>query len=266
MNGPCYVYAIVRRRAALPTSDAGISAAGLVTVPSQELAAVAGPMPHDGASVTVEAVLRHEAIVEAVRRHVPALPVRFGTVFPDAASVASALAERQASLVADLDRVGDKVEMSLTALWAVPPAGVRGDRSRADEDASPSRGAGARYLRARAAELQREDALKERARGVARELELALAGWVLERRELLLPTPRIAVRAAYLLEPAGAGAFHEAVAAMRDARSDVRLLLSGPWPPYSFVDGADGRRGRDRGGGVEALAARLTDAMHVGPG
>jgi len=261
MSGPCYVYAVVRRHAALPTADAGIAAAELVTVPWGELAAVVGRMPHDGASVTVEAVLRHEAIVEAVRRRSAALPVRFGTAFPDAASVASALAGRHESLAADLDRVGDKLEMSLTALWAEPPLVDRGDWSEEGGPAQGSRGAGARYLRARADELQRTEVLKERARQAARALDLALGARALERREKLLPTPRIAVRTAYLLEPADADAFREAVEALRGVRADLRLLLSGPWPPYSFVEPAGRGLDADPGGRIDALVERLTDAM-----
>ena len=251
MASACYVYAIVGRDTPLPP------AAGLATVRCRELAAVTRRVDDDGAPRTMEAVLHHEAVVEAVRRQGPALPVRFGTVFRDETSVASALAERYEPLAADLDRLGDKVELSLTALWATPPSS-----GPAPEDEAPAgRGAGARYLHARAAEHRRDDVLTERARGVARELDQALGGLAIERRVSLLPTPRIAVRATYLLDPAGVGAFRAAFEAARGSGGgDVRLLLTGPWPPYGFVRRTGAEGGPAGGGRLAALVQRLTDA------
>ena len=266
MGSACYVYAIVGRNTPLPSAGTGGAAAELAMVPWRELAAVTGQTGDDGAPVTVEAVLHHEAVVEAVRRQGPALPVRFGTVFRDATSVASALAERYEPLAADLDRLGDKVELSLTALWAAP-ASSDGPAPAPQEEAAPAgQGAGARYLHARAAEIRRDEALKERARAVAQELDQVLGGLALERRVSFLPTPGVAVRSAYLLDPAGVEAFKAAFEATRRARGEVRVLLTGPWPPYTFM-----RRTETEGGGIPdgrfaELAQLLTDAKRGRPG
>ena len=226
MSHACYVYAIVDKDTPLP--------AELVKVPWRGLAAVTGYVPNDTMAVSAEAVLQHEGVVETVRQHGPALPVRFGTVFRDATAVAAALAQRYEPLAADLQRLGAKVELSLTAIWATP----RGDDVRAIDHVDAARAAhtaGAQYLLARAAELRREDALNEQARGVARELDTVLGWLAIERRVALLPKPGIAVRAAYLLDPADVSAFREAFEAIRGTRGELRVLLTGPWPPYSFV-------------------------------
>ena len=236
VGSACFVYAIVGRATPLPASGTGGGAAELTMVSWRELAAVTGRMDDDRAPLTIDAVLHHEAIVEAVRREGPALPVRFGTVFRDAPSVASALAERYEPLAADLDRLGDKVELSLTALWAAPPAGDGAAPARDEEDGARAvQGAGARYLRACAAELRRDETMKEMARTVARELDEVLGGLALEQRVSLLPTPRVAVRTAYLLDHAGVRDFRAAVDAVRETHGELRVMLTGPWPPYSFV-------------------------------
>ena len=266
MGSACYVYAIVRRDMPLPPRGAGGADAELALVPWRELAAVTAPMEDGGAPRTVEAVLRHEAVVEEVRRQGSALPVRFGTVFRDAAAVAAALAERYEPLAADLDRLGDKVELSLTALWASPPSGDGAASGRRQEEAPAARGAGARYLYARAAEQRRKDASKERARAVARELDAIVGGLAIERRESLLPTPRVAVRTAYLLDPARVSAFRAAVEGIRGTRGELRFLLTGPWPPYSFVRRTDAEGDAAAGGGLSTLVRRLTDEMWGRPG
>lgn len=235
MASVCYVYAIVGRDTPLPQVDSGHDDAELAMVSWRELGAVTRQVATDAASFTMEAVLQHEAVVEAVRRQGPALPVRFGTLFRDATSLTSAIAERYGPLAADLDRLGDKVELSLTALWASHASDDERTPDPRAGEASIGQSVGARYLFARAAELRRNEAMKERARAVDRELDRLLGGLTLDRRVSLLPTPRIAVRTVYLLDPGRVNAFKAAFQATHRSRSEVRLLLTGPWPPYSFV-------------------------------
>jgi hypothetical protein len=255
----CYVYAVVGRDTPVPSAVRGSPA--LTMVPCGGLAAVTERIDDERAAPTLDAVLRHEAVVEAVLRRGRALPVRFGTVFPDARSVAAALADRYEALTSDLDRLGDKVELSLSALWAT--GGDEAGRSSPPRETA-SHGAGATYLHARAADLRREDQLKVRAAEVARDLDRTLGPLALERRHSLLPSPAVAVRVAYLLDSARVGAFRAAVEDMRDARAEPRLVLTGPWPPYSFVESAKtGRAGADDSLG--ALAGILAETMRVRP-
>jgi hypothetical protein len=228
-----YVYAIVGCDTPLPASIA-YGPSDLEMVSCGELAAVTRRVPAgDSVPVTVEAVLHHEAVVEAMRQYGRTLPVRFGTVFREATAVAAALMERYETLAADLDRLGDKVELSLTALWAAPASENGGTP---EETSRAGKSAGAQYLYARAAQLRRDETLKERARAVAEELDRALGEVaVLEQRVTLAPTPRVAIRTTYLLDSAEVDAFQVAFEGVRRSRDDVRVLLTGPWPPYSFV-------------------------------
>jgi hypothetical protein len=236
MGSAWYVYAIVGRETSLPVSGFSTGLAELTKVPCGKLAAVTQRvLAVESAPVTMEAVLHHEAVVETVRRQGPALPVRFGTVFRDASLVASALAERYAPLEAALHRLGDKVEMSLTALWSGAEAGDARSHAVREQQAVAEQSAGARYLYARAAELRDDETLKRRARIMAEELDQILGGFALERRTTLLPTPRIAVRIAFLLNPAELAAFQSAFETLRRVRSEMRVVLTGPWPPYTFV-------------------------------
>jgi hypothetical protein len=233
-----YVYAIVRQGAELPTRTMrGVAELSMVSY--RELVAVTGSIGSDPASPTMEAMLHHEAVVEAVRAAHPALPVRFGTAFRDAPSIATALAQRYETLLADLDRLGDKVELSLTALWSARASHRARHVSPLKEHARRGDGVGARYLRARAASLRRDEGLKERARLAAQRIDKVLCDHALERRVFVHPTPRIALRMTYLLTPMHVDRFRSAFDALRGDRRELRLLLTGPWPPYSFVKRAE---------------------------
>lgn len=260
MASACYVYAIVGRGTGLPselTADAG----DLALVPWRDLAAVTGRAADIRPCLTLEAALHHEAVIEAVRELGPALPVRFGTVFNDAHSVAAALAQRYQLLSADLDRLGDKVEMSLTVLWGESTVDARPAADAAPEGASAMLGHGAHYMYTRAAEMRRTDALEERAHVVVQLLDRVFGTLALERRESRLPSAQIAVRATYLLPPPDVDAFKTAFDAVRRSLGDLRFMLTGPWPPYSFVRRGEAVRDGVPDDRISEIAHVLTDMM-----
>jgi hypothetical protein len=211
-----YVYAIVDRPCDLPAEWRGLAGGELATVPHRSLAAVvsaiAAPPPRDTATI-----VRHEALVEALAEHHRTLPVRFGTVFSDAGALEQALSERYESLAADLERLGDKVELGLLAVSRAP----------LEEDASG--GEGARYLQTRRRGYAGE--------AVAREVEQSVGDHILDRRLAVVQRDRVIVRASYLVAPADVGMIRERVDEVRGRRPDLAIVLSGPWPPYSFVSG-----------------------------
>lgn len=232
-----YIYAITDRAARLPSGQLGLGGAPLAVVPWGELAAVTSDLNLEELRQTPEQLLCHEAVVEAVRQGGRGLPVRFGTVLPDPDAVARALSERYPVLLADLNRLGDKIELGLAVLWdpetlhegAQPPA----------LSPQPSEGAGTRYLGIRLAEHRQETFRRSRAMAYAQAIDEVLRRPALDRCCAVLPTPRLLLRAAYLLGPAGDGPFRSALEGIRRAWPGFRFLVSGPWPPYSFVTPPD---------------------------
>jgi len=240
MSGGWYVYAIVARDHPLAPGLTGFGNEELTTVAGGDLAAVTSRLAPHGLQGTTENVLRHGAIVEELQQGGPTLPVRFGTVVADAETLADALAERHVELTADLARLGDKVEFGLTVLWEQLSSD---DDSRADgaiDGDGPGHGPGTRYLRARLAESRREAAKQDAAKSIAREIDAALGPCVLDRRCSIAPTERLAIRAAFLIEPTRFDACRQVIAEVRHRRPDLRVMVRGPWAPYSFVSRAQG--------------------------
>jgi hypothetical protein len=100
------------------------------------------------------------------------------------------------------------------------------------------------------AEYRREAAVRARAKAIARDLDMRLGAHTLEHRCAIVPTPRLALRAAYLLDPTRIQAFREAFEESRRVFPDLRFLLSGPWPPYSFVTRPESGERSAAGGGT----------------
>ncbi len=233
-----YIYAIAASDSRLPENVSGFGDQPRI-LPYGELCAVVSRLrtaDADGIvpAATAENLLRHETAVEAVCASGEALPVRFGTVLADEEAVTGALATQYATLRNDLRRVGGKFEMGVTALWR--PATAHSDAPALGPDAAPADGRpGLAYLRARQAEHRRTESLREQARILARAVDAALRPLALECHRGLCPSERLALRDVYLLERERIGAFEGAFDEVRKQHQEVRLLLSGPWPPYSFV-------------------------------
>jgi hypothetical protein len=186
----------------------------LRAVPAGRLAAVCAPAS-DG-QVSAEMLWRREAVVEALMESADLLPLRYGTRFDDTATAAAAVEQRQDGLAAALDRVRGAVELSVRVL-------VPAER---DEDRAPA--SGTEYLRGKARAASAREAVAQSVHE-----PLAALARASVRRESGRPGERLT--GAYLVDRDAAEAFAARVAALQASLPEVRLLCTGPWPPYSFA-------------------------------
>ena len=242
-----YTYAITEPDIHLPEGVSGFGGP-LHILRCGELGAVVSRVDASGAdgitpASTAENLMRHETVVEAVSAAGPALPVRFGTVLPNSEAVMNVLAAQYETLRNDLRRLGDKIELGVTVLWhpaaeihSGEPAlssdeGRRHDTDTAAVDDRP----GLAYLRTRQTEYRQAESVQKRAQTLACELDAVLRPHALECHRSLCPSEHLALRDLYLIERERIGAFEGAFDEVRQRHQEVRFLLSGPWPPYSFV-------------------------------
>jgi hypothetical protein len=198
-----------------------------------------------------EVAWAHHQVIEAVSRHVSPLPIRLATVYRGDASVTMALREREREFASALAHVRDRVEWGVKAYAAAPPAPVGGHRSRGGVPGTGSAGTGSpagetgvEYLKRRRDELAASQDTRRDATASARALHAELAGQAAGARlhppqsaRLSGSTAPMLLNAAYLLSRSDGTSFAAAVAAAASARPELRLELTGPWPPYSFAGG-----------------------------
>jgi hypothetical protein len=189
--------------------------APLREVPAGALAAICAPA--EAREITPEALWRHEQVVEALMEDRDLLPVRFGTRLDDDAAAARSVAERHAELERALERVKGAVELSVRAVLAEP-----------GEEHAPEAASGADYLRLK----RRASAAHDTVATAIHAPLAALARANVERT----PRPPEALRAAYLVDRGAVGTFARHVARLDERHPELRLLCTGPWPPYSFAE------------------------------
>jgi hypothetical protein len=177
---------------------------------------------HDGGApeATVAALGTYERAVRRLMDRGAILPAQFGSVLPDEDAVRGLLRGRRRDLLTRLRQVRGAVEIGLRASW-------RDDASVALDPRPPS---GSSYLRER---LE----LRQSARRVASELD-PLTALARGSRRALAPRPDLPVLDAYLVDRGRVGEFVALVEQLDDRLDDVELVCTGPWPPYSFAEGA----------------------------
>jgi hypothetical protein len=207
-----------------------------------------------------EVAREHHNVIDAAARLFPLLPVRLATVYSGDAAVCAALAEHNGQLLDVLHRVGGRVEWGVKAYAAAEPeAAPESGKAESDktgpapaagnlagEDAGPGGGAGLAYLKRRRAQLTAAREAKATAVNAAQAVHADLTAKATDAR---LHPPQSAqlsgvrqpmlLNAAYLLDPSNAVTFTSAVAGLATSHPELRIELTGPWPPYSFAGDHD---------------------------
>jgi hypothetical protein len=192
-----------------------------------------------------EVAREHHYVIDAAARLFPLLPTRLATVYTGDAALCGALARRQDQLRGTLRRVGGRVE------WGVKAYAAENDRAeraanRDGGDTEPGGGAGLAYLRRRRAQLSADREVTSAAVRTAQAMHADLAAKAIDTRLHPPQSVRLSgtrqpmlLNAAYLTDAADGPAFTGAVAGQATAHPELRVELTGPWPPYSFAGDDD---------------------------
>jgi hypothetical protein len=191
----------------------------------------------------------HQHVLDAALKETTIVPLRLCTVFEDDARVEAMLARERDVLAAALRRLAGRQE------WAVKLLAPHGGRDRAprgSEEASDVPQSGRAYVdRLRRDRAARSDAQRI-ARAAAQEIHRGLAAHAVAAKVLRKPARELSEDAgelvfngAYLVADDQLPEFRTAVTELgnRHSARGMRLEMTGPWPPYSFVaERADERR------------------------
>jgi hypothetical protein len=248
-----YVYGIVPAAEApdnLFDGVAGVGGGSVTLIADGRLAAIATDVPLEefGEDAIAEnlrdpawlerGVRGHDAVLEATLGAVTVVPFRFGTIYRGEDEVRAMLSQNE-RLNDALDRVRGRVELGVKAFLTAAAAGAELSGEEGTESA------GRRYLEG-----------KQRARRDAEEREALRARWAdetharlaavaegatanpLQPRELSGREEEMFLNGAYLVPLERERQFRQTLAELETelGPSGARFELTGPWPPYNFVE------------------------------
>ena len=250
-----------------PAEIRGIDGQPVYLIDDDGLCVVVSPLPQPAGALAadVSRILDFEKVVEAFHRARTVLPFRFGCVLGGEMRVRQALRARRGEYQALLQRLGGCVEMGVRLLlpWKdrAPSGDGAGPYSVASGAAPAGTSPGMHYLHARRARYQEEErlALEEGEDQTVERCRTAFAGLYADFRSELsrIRGPGTfegdhaasrwrdgaeqGVRMAsmvFLVKGDREKDFREAFRVL--AREEgMKVLLSGPWPPYNFVAGEE---------------------------
>jgi hypothetical protein len=186
-------------------------------------------------AVNEENLLAHNRVNAAALARTTPLPCRFGTRTASE-RLAEYVSSNEAALKTALAHVRGRVEMSVKLMEK-----AKGKRQKAKEENEEgsvglATGAGTAFLLKKRREILGEEGARRRAEEAAAWLAEGVGELARETVERLSPPEAIFVRAAHLVERDRVEAYRVRLRALAAGRRDLRLLASGPWPPYSFSE------------------------------
>ncbi|MFI0446053.1 GvpL/GvpF family gas vesicle protein [Actinomadura sp. 6N118] len=202
----------------------------------------------------LEATARaHHDVVDQAARSAPTAPVRIATLYRDDDRVARLLTEQHDTFTRALDRITGRSEWGVKAYaYAEALSAAPATSAGADAPVGGS-GAGAAYLRNRQAQRkQREDAGR-RITAQAQAIHAELADHAVATRQHPPQDPKLSghdgtqiLNVAYLLDDDHVEGFLAAVKDIDARLPGIGAEVTGPWPPYSFIDTGDAEAGERR--------------------
>jgi len=250
-----YLYCLTEPGCEPPAELRGLAGEAVrVVAAAGRVAAWVSDLPEGLGPATAELARAHDRVVRAALAHETPLPARFGQSFASDAALRRELDSRTAALERSLGRVRGGVEMTVRVLLSgasgpeTTGAGRSGPRARegvhtqgevetagAAGVAGGAGGAGRAYM-ARLRERQQESAeLKREAEFLQARVARAVDG--LAREEVcssVMPGAH-SFSLSHLVAREAVGEYRLAVDSLVKSDPSLRMLVSGPWAPYSFA-------------------------------
>ena len=190
----------------------------------------------DWLSVTARA---HDAVISAIARSGPVLPVRMATVYLDDERVKELLNTRRQDFLAALDLVTGRDELGVKAYGDLAALAAGG--SSVPQPAGEKR-SGTAYLMKRKQQLTAHEQAHSVAAAEAERIHAALLRHAVDGKQKPPGEPAVTGKRAwtvlngtYLVDRNRVEAFRAAVAELQETTTGIELEITGPWPPYSFT-------------------------------
>ena len=224
-----YAYCLVEDVDGLDVSVRGIGDAPVSMLKIDEF----GIVISEGESFPLtqrESVMAHAAVVRSFLDQTTSLPFRFGTVLTEQ-QLRHYVVTYKPALKKNLAHVRGCVEMDLKILW---------QQAKPDADQHPEnekQGPGTAFLEEKRRELLGDERHSAQKKEVSNLLREPLGVLIRDEKIALRPSKTTVLAAVFhLVDRENIQKYQKNVQEIRNNRPDLKIRMSGPWPPYSFAN------------------------------
>jgi hypothetical protein len=217
---------------------AGVDAQPVLIVNHEGLGAGVSELVRLESPLDISNVLAYERVVESFYRQMTVIPLRYGCRVEHPSEAVSLLATNHREYGALLRELEGLAEMGIQVLLDGSSANEATDLGTAPPEAfvSQSSVSGAAYLAAKRVHYLGTDQAVLRQEEVVERVCSSLSGLFVRRKVELAFLSRTRLLSLYFLVARGSVERFRQVSRQLSQRETVRMLLSGPWPPYNFVE------------------------------
>ncbi len=219
----------------------GLCKAELYLVSSGNICALVSNCKQEKQTWTKEQVLEFAGITEKLFEYANLLPVRFGTILQADDTIRQLLETHYTAFVNNLIKTSGRAEFGLKVLWDFEK--IKTDisiKSKPDQiqagDYFKRSTANTSYLFEKLKKHKADEALLQYVETFTKKIIQALKPLNCDANFKKMISDSIMLDAVFLIDKTQQEIFKEEIVALGNAYSDLQFLITGPWPPYSFID------------------------------
>jgi hypothetical protein len=188
-----------------------------------------------------ELAINFAGVIEVLSQHVTLLPVRFGTFIKTDEIVHQLLVNHYDSFLRNLQKVEDKCEFGLKVLCDYETFSTKISAQAAAVEVQPheyfsTNTVHTNYLLEKIKINKLEDSLFKYVEQLIEDISQHLTQINPDAKYKKMVTNRILLDAVFLVKKNKKDEFIHAISTFKQQHDDLQFLLTGSWPPYSFVD------------------------------
>ena len=243
------IYAILslksnpERLTALLAGMKGIAGAGLHFVSSHEISVVVGEINRSDVIANQSNALEYASVVESISEQFTLLPVRFGSVLDSTDAIIKMVEKNYPDIQLNLQKVENKFEFGLKILCDseklkaeltakyMADADIPGKTSPEIKN-SPSR----EWVNRKLTEHRIEELLLSHIDKLIAVITASFDQLDTIHKFKKMATSAIIIDAVFLLDKGKKDALIRTVSDLQSQFPGLNFVLTGPWPPYNFVD------------------------------
>lgn len=232
-----YLYGIVNSNALFAIRDE-ISGKLVYNIPYQKLGAVVSELAEGKGLDRGGDFPSHRRIVKILMKDYTVLPVKTGTILGNDKDVKAMLEKHYKQFGEHLSRLQQRVEMKVKVIWDMEriisnATGRNIETSNLEKEIKEILPLQKLSLKLKKRFLQRY--LEVKAEQIVKGIHLLLLTQSDDAHCRKMVTPRILLSGAYLVKKDKVNDFQQAFQIVKSRHSELKYLLSGPSPPYSFI-------------------------------
>lgn len=219
----------------------GISGSSLYALSFNDISVAVSDISSSKLKISKELAIDFARVIEELSQKLTLLPVRFGTLLKSDEDTRQLLIDHYGSFVDNLQKVEGKEEFGLKVLWDYAKCSemikVKADNEglKADNYFSKSTVI-TNYLLDKIKKHKLEDALLKHVEQLIEEISIHLGQINPDSKFKKMVSKDLILDGVFLIEKGKKNQFIETVELLKQQHGDLHFLLTGPWPPYSFVE------------------------------